>query len=159
MSPSWSPVDKLLFIPALEECDIYVTSEHNPEPMHDIAGGGGGPVPGHPGEFYLRAVDPITGERRWQQRMTGPAEMWAGTVATAGGLVFYGDDGGNLVAVNSATGQILWHYYTGQSLYASPMTYSVEGKQYVAIAAGADVFAFGLFEAAEPFERPKETVR
>jgi alcohol dehydrogenase (cytochrome c) len=156
MSPSWSPVDKLLFVPSLEQCDIYVGMQQNPEPMHDQGGGGGSPVPHEPGKFYLRALDPLTGERRWQQPMAGPAVMWAGTVATAGGLVFYGDDAGDLVAVNSSTGENLWHYYTGQFLFASPMTFAVEGKQYVTISAGADIFTFGLFEAAKPFSRPLE---
>jgi alcohol dehydrogenase (cytochrome c) len=78
--------------------------------------------------------------------MTGPATMWAGTVATAGGLVFSGDDDGNLVALDSATGKDLWHFYTGHSLYASPMTYAVAGRQYVTIAAETDIFTFALFQ-------------
>lgn len=156
MSPSWSPSDKLLFVPTLEQCDIYVASEHNPEPMRGLAGGGGGPVPGHPGKFYLRALDPITGQRKWQQPMTGAAVMWAGTVATAGGLVFYGDDQGDLVAVNSTTGENLWHYNMGQDLFASPMTYADKGNQYVTMAAGTDIFTFALFQAAKPFTPPKE---
>lgn len=156
MAPSWSPVDKLLFVPTLEQCDIYVATEHNPEPMHDLAGGGGGPVPGQPGKFYLRALDPISGERKWERPMAGPAVMWAGTVATAGGLVFYGDDEGDLVAVNSSTGENLWHYNMGQFLFASPMTFAVNTKQYVTIAAASDIFTFGLFEPAKPFKAPKE---
>jgi alcohol dehydrogenase (cytochrome c) len=91
--------------------------------------------------------------------MTGRAEMWAGTVATAGGLVFYGDDDGDLVAVNSSTGANLWHYNMGQDLFASPITFEADGKQFVSIAAGSDVFTFGLFEPSKPFERPKEVTR
>ena len=159
MAPSWSPVEKLLFVPTLEQCDLYFGNEHNPEPMKGLAGGGGSPVPGEPGRFYLRALDPLTGKRKWQQPMAGPGIMWAGTVATQGGLVFYGDDDGNLVAVNSATGDNLWHYYTGQYLFASPMTFSVKGKQYVSIAAGSDVVAFGLFEPAQRFKAPLEITK
>jgi alcohol dehydrogenase (cytochrome c) len=72
--------------------------------------------------------------------------MWAGTVSTAGGVVFFGDDDGNLVAVDAREGKHLWHYSTAQRLTASPMTYEVGGKQYVAIAAGTEIYAFGLFE-------------
>ena len=72
--------------------------------------------------------------------------MWAGTVATAGGLVFSGDDDGNLIAQDSKTGKYLWHFYTGHTLYASPVTFSVNGKQYVTIAAETDIVTFALFE-------------
>jgi alcohol dehydrogenase (cytochrome c) len=73
--------------------------------------------------------------------------MWAGTVSTAGGVVFTGDDDGNLVALDARTGQDLWHFSTGHSLFASPATYMVDGRQYVTIAAESDVFTFGLFDA------------
>ena len=65
-------------------------------------------------------------------------------MTTAGGLVFFGDDAGSLEAVDAKTGKALWHFNTGQDISASPMTYSVAGKQYVAIAAGSDVFSFAL---------------
>ncbi|MBV9307324.1 MAG: PQQ-binding-like beta-propeller repeat protein, partial [Acidobacteriaceae bacterium] len=65
---------------------------------------------------------------------------------TAGGLVFFGDDDGQLIAVDARTGKDLWHYSMGQLLTASPITFSVRGKQYVSIASASDVFTFGLFE-------------
>jgi alcohol dehydrogenase (cytochrome c) len=156
MSPSFDPKQGLLFVPTLEQCDLYVSTMRNPEPMHGFMAGGGGPVPGEPGKFYLRALDPVTGAKRWEYPMAGPATMWAGTVATAGGLIFFGDDQGQLVAVDSANGKDLWHYNMGQYLSASPMTFSVNGRQYVAIVSATDVFAFALFEPAKPFTPPKE---
>ena len=72
--------------------------------------------------------------------------MWAGVVSTAGGVVFFGDDDGQLAALDEETGRHLWHFYMGQLLTASPITYSVDGKQYVTIAAATSVFTFGLFE-------------
>lgn len=81
--------------------------------------------------------------------MTGPATMWAGTVATAGGLVFFGDDDEHLVAVDASTGKDLWHYNMGQLLTASPITFAVNGKQYVSIASATDVFTFGLFAPSD----------
>ena len=65
-------------------------------------------------------------------------------MTTAGGLVFFGDDSGSLEAVDAMTGKPLWHFNTGQDISASPMTYAVGRKQYVAIAAGSDVFSFAL---------------
>ena len=81
--------------------------------------------------------------------MTGPTTMWAGTVSTAGGLVFFGDDDGHLVAVDARNGKHLWHFPTSQNLTASPITYLAGGKQYVAIAAATHVWSFGLFEPAQ----------
>ncbi|MBV8831466.1 MAG: PQQ-binding-like beta-propeller repeat protein [Acidobacteriaceae bacterium] len=146
MSPSYSPITKLLYVPALEECDLYTEAVQNPEPMKDLEGGGAESIPDEPGKFYLRALDPVSGKRVWQYPMTGRAEMWAGALSTAGGLVFFGDDDGSLVALEASTGKYLWHYYMAQTLTASPITYSVGGSQYVAIAAGTEIFAFGLLE-------------
>jgi alcohol dehydrogenase (cytochrome c) len=78
--------------------------------------------------------------------MTGPAESWAGTVSVAGGVVFFGDDDGHLVALNARDGKHLWHFQMGEGLTASPITYAVNGKQYVAIASATAIFSFGLFE-------------
>ena len=64
-------------------------------------------------------------------------------MTTVTGLVFFGDDAGEFEAVDGATGKPLWHFNTGQTIHASPMTYGVDGIQYVAIAAGSDLFSFG----------------
>jgi alcohol dehydrogenase (cytochrome c) len=74
----------------------------------------------------------------------GPGDSWGGTLTTAGGLVFFGDDAGSLEAVEAHTGNALWHFNTGQTMHASPMSYMVGGEQYVAIAAGSDIFSFSL---------------
>jgi len=148
MSPSFSPETGLFYVPTLEQCDIYTGSAKDPEPMKGFAGTGGERIPAEPGKFFLRALDPQTGERRWEYPMTGPRTMWAGTVSTAGGVLFFGDDDGQLVALDAQTGKHLWHYYMGQMITASPITFSLDGKQYVSIAAGSDVFTFGLFEPA-----------
>ena len=86
--------------------------------------------------------------------------MWAGAVSTAGGVLFFGDDDGQLVALDAKTGKHLWHYNMGQKLTASPMTFSLDWKQYVSIASPTDVFTFGLFEAAVSVTVPvvKESV-
>jgi alcohol dehydrogenase (cytochrome c) len=159
MSPSFSPATGWLYVPTLEQCDIYTASAKKPEPMKGFAGTGAETVPKDPGKFYLRALDPKTGKRVWEYPMTGKGDMWAGTVSTAGGVVFFGDDDGHLVAVDARQGRHLWHFNTGQTLTASPITYEVAGRQYVAIAAGTDVMAFGLFEPARSVPLVKESVR
>ena len=65
-------------------------------------------------------------------------------MTTASGLVFFGDNSEAFEAVDAKTGKPLWHFNTGQPLHASPMTYAVHGKQYVATAAGSDIFSFAL---------------
>lgn len=148
MSPSYDSETGLFYVVTLEQCDVYVSSSKEPEPMHNFAGGAGEQIPTEPGKFYLRALDPKTGNRAWDYPMTGPGTMWAGTVSTAGGVVFFGDDDGHLVALDSANGRHLWHFNMGQPLFASPVTYAAGGKQYVTIASQTDIFTFGLFEPA-----------
>jgi glucose dehydrogenase len=73
----------------------------------------------------------------------------------AGGVVFFGDDQGQLVALDSRTGEHLWHFAMGERLTASPITYLADGKQYVAIASATAIFSFGLFERAQRLPPPK----
>jgi alcohol dehydrogenase (cytochrome c) len=145
MSPSYDPSTGLLYVVTLEQCDIYSSSAKEPKPSSGFRGTGGEQIPSEPGQMYLRALEASTGALRWQHKMPGPATMWAGTVSTAGGLVFTGDDDGNLVALDSTTGKDLWHFYTGHTLYASPITFEMDGRQYVKIAAESDIFTFALF--------------
>jgi alcohol dehydrogenase (cytochrome c) len=84
--------------------------------------------------------------------------MWTGTVSTATGVLFSGDDDGHLIALDAKTGRHLWHYNVGDILTASPIIYAVDGKEYVAIAAGTNVFSFGLFEPAQSVALPVITV-
>ena len=74
----------------------------------------------------------------------GEGRSAAGVMTTAGGLLFFGDDAQSFEAVDAKTGKALWHFNTGQTISASPMTYAVNSTQYVAIAAGSDVFSFAL---------------
>ncbi len=144
--PDYNPGTGLLYLLTLEECGMFTTSSQKPIPMNYFAGGTAS-EPG--GQVVLRALDPATGKRVWQSPMTGSARMWTGVVSTASGVLFSGDDDGHLIALDGTTGKHLWHYYTGDDLTASPITYEVDGKQYVSIASGTNVFAFGLLEAMQ----------
>ena len=96
---------------------------------------------------YLRAIDIETGDIKWEIPQVGPAERnYSGVLATSSGLVFYGETSGGFAAVDSATGAPLWHFEAGGTWKASPMTYSVHGRQYVAIASGANILSFALPE-------------
>ncbi len=92
----------------------------------------------------VRALDPLTGEKVWENRMFQPA--WAGLLSTAGGVIFAGTDDGYFKALDAKTGKQLWQLNLGGGIKASPMTYSTKGRQRVAIAAGNGLFVFGLPE-------------
>ena len=94
--------------------------------------------------MYLRAIDVETGRIVWEVPQIGNSNNYAGTLATAGSLVFYGQANGEFAAVDAKTGSHLWHFETHETWKASPMTYMVDGRQYVAIVAGANVLAFAL---------------
>jgi alcohol dehydrogenase (cytochrome c) len=146
MSPSINPKIGLLYVVTLEQCDIYTGSAKEAIPSTGFRGTGGEQIPAEPGKFYLRALDAKSGEIKWEYPMPGPARMWAGTVSTEGGLVFSGDDDGSLVALDARSGEDLWHFPMGNTIFASPMTYMTEGKQFVTIATATDIFTFALFE-------------
>ncbi len=83
---------------------------------------------------YLLAWDPVTQTERW--RVPHTSAINGGVLATAGGLVFQGNDAGNLVAYAAATGKKLWSFDAQMGIVAPPISYSVKGKQYVAVMAG-----------------------
>lgn len=134
-STAFSPLTHLYYVMALEHCVVKLSRSNWKKP----------PQP-EPGEKYLRALNIETGETEWEVRQIGPAEgkRVAGVLATAGGLLFYGDPGGDFVAASQHDGHALWHFPSGDIYKASPMTYLVNGKQYVAIAAGSHIISFGL---------------
>ena len=90
----------------------------------------------------MLALDPTTGETRWRFEMVTPAP--AGMLSTAGGLVFTGDGQGYLIALDAKTGKPLWHFQTGGQIIAPPITYTLNGKQQIAIAAGTTIVTFAL---------------
>jgi alcohol dehydrogenase (cytochrome c) len=157
-SPSYSPDTGLFYVMTLEQCDLYTSSARPFIKGQNYDGTAAEAIPSEPGQFFLRAIDIQNGDTRWEIPLSGVAAQssWPGTLATAGGLVFFADDSGYLSAADARTGKILWHFYTGQFINASPMSYSVAGKQYVTIANNTDIFSFGLFEPIRP---PREPLR
>ena len=99
-----------------------------------------------PGKKYVRALDIETGKTVWEIPLTGPVEgkRWAGVLLTAGGILLYPDPNGDLVAVDEKDGKYLWHIATNETVKTAPMTFTVDGHQYVSVAAGANILSFGL---------------
>jgi alcohol dehydrogenase (cytochrome c) len=143
-SPSYNPSTGLFYVMALETCNLFFAK---PKPFvkgETYYGTGTTLPPDEHAQKILLALTVADGKLAWRYPQVGSGDSWAGTLTTAGGLVFFGDDAGSLEAVEAATGRALWHFNTGQRISASPMTYAVDGFQYVAIAAGSDVFSFAL---------------
>lgn len=91
----------------------------------------------------LSAVDPATGRLRWQLETEGNL-AYGGVLATAGGLVFFAQRDGHLVAVDAETGHILWRHRVDDRVLGSPMAFAVDGEQRIAIASIRGITAFGL---------------
>ena len=106
-----------------------------PQPQ---APGGGGPgeTEGQVGDAYgtVTAVEPTTGAIRWSYKNDYP--ILAGALATAGGLVFSGDLEGHAFALDDLTGEVLWKFQTGSSIRSQPITWKVDGEQFVAVPSG-----------------------
>jgi alcohol dehydrogenase (cytochrome c) len=142
-SPSYNPETRSLYFMALEACSVYSSGEQKFTEGETYYATGVRRAPGEHGQKILLAYDLETATFRWRYPQTGVRGA-AGTMTTASGLVFFGDTAETFEAVDAKTGKPLWHFNTGQFLHASPMSYAVNGKQYVAIAAGGDVFSFAL---------------
>lgn len=145
-SPSYNESTHMLYFMALEQCQTYFSAPH-PEPFHEgetYYSTGVKRIAGEDSQKILLAYDIVGGEIAWRYPQTGHGHSSAGTMTTASGLVFFGDDAESLEAVNARDGKPLWHFNTGQTISASPMSYAVGGKQYVSIAAGSDLFSFAL---------------
>jgi len=143
-SPSFNPDNGLLYVMALENCNVYYSKPQKFVKGEVYYGTGTKTPPDEHAQKVLLALSAADGKQVWRYPQTGRGDSWGGTLATAGGLVFFCDDAGSFEAVDAATGHPLWHFYTGQGFHASPMTYSVDGIQYVAIAADSDIFVFSL---------------
>jgi alcohol dehydrogenase (cytochrome c) len=144
MSTAFNPDTKLFYVMALERCSMYRKSGVWFEPGQSFYGGTTQNVPGEAGKKYLRALDVETGKIVWEYPQIGPSNSWGGVLSTVTGLVFFGEDSGAFAAVDAKTGKLIWHFPANASWSASPMTYAAGGRQFIAVAGGGTVFAFGL---------------
>jgi alcohol dehydrogenase (cytochrome c) len=145
-STSFLPATGLYYVQALEKCGVYTKT-----PMQWKSGTGyfGGSFESAPEELpvkVLRAINIETGSIAWELPQVGAANSWGGTLATASGLVFFGEDSGALMAVDASNGKPLWRFQANQTWKASPMTYMFDGKQYVAVASGSNIISFALLQ-------------
>ncbi|MDE0433197.1 MAG: PQQ-dependent dehydrogenase, methanol/ethanol family [Bryobacterales bacterium] len=142
MSPSYSPVTKLLYVPVREMGSYYFKGEAKYEPGKVFVGGGERRLDGDKAWGSVRALRADSGERVWDFRT--PSPLWTGVMATAGGLVFGGSNEGNFYALDASTGKPLWDFQTGGVIRSNPISFLVDGKQYVATSGGRAYYVFAL---------------
>ena len=142
MSPSYSPVTKLLYVPVREMGAYYFKGEAKYEPGKVFVGGGERRLDGDKAWGSVRALRADSGERVWDFRT--PSPLWTGVMATAGGLVFGGSNEGNFYALDASTGKPLWDFQTGGVIRSNPISFLVGGKQYVATSGGRAYYVFAL---------------
>jgi len=143
MPPTYDPQTGLFYVTARDQCDIFSTAPQPYEAGHAFYGSAYFPSEeARPYLGFLKAIDSASGEIKQKFQHTSPT--WSGTLSTAGGLVFSGDAEGNFIAFDATSLKPLWHFQMGGAVYAGPMAFAVDGKEYVAIAAGSSIYAFGL---------------
>lgn len=141
---------------------IYVPATHNPTRYHLEQDEQGRPVSVlsflNDGERWgtVSAINPLDGKIVWQEKTDLP--VISGALATASGLLFHGQSNGDFVARDAATGKLLWRFATGAGVNAPAITYAVNGRQYVAVAAGGhSLFKYPLGNAVIGFALPEKS--
>jgi alcohol dehydrogenase (cytochrome c) len=154
-SPSFSPRTGLFYIPAwVDYSSVYVKQPVEYTEGRIFAGAmPQSPVPmvrsapinqrrEEEGYGAVRAMDPNTGQQKWEFKMSDVTD--SGILTTASNLLFAGGREGYFFALDARNGSMLWKAQTGGQVAAGPMTYAVNGKQYVAVAAGNALYVYAL---------------
>jgi alcohol dehydrogenase (cytochrome c) len=140
MSPSFDPTAQLFLVSARETCATFFRRPQEFKAGERFMSG----IQRMESRNFgaLRAIDPLTGETKWEYRHKLPS--WAGVLTTAGGVAFTGDNDGYALAFDVRTGKPLWRYLIGAPIYAAPTTVLVNGRQIVLLPAGTTLTAFAL---------------
>ena len=163
-APSFSPRTQLFYLTAWEDYhSLYFTWDQEYEAGKSYTGGAPrSPIPSLRRESFIkwgpewgygvvRAINPVTGDKAWDYKMTDVSD--AGILTTGSDLLFSGNREGYFFALDAKTGKELWKRYLGLQVANSPITYTIDGQQYVTISAGHALFTFGLPRTAAPTGR------
>jgi alcohol dehydrogenase (cytochrome c) len=142
--PSYDPAQQLFFVMARETCAYYTPSKQEMVPGRVFMSGGMKKLES-PDYSALRAIDPRTGDIKWEHKFS--MSSLAGVMSTASGVVFSGDQEGVFHAFEAKSGKHLWQYRMGSPIWGgAPMTYMLDGRQYVLLPSGNTLVAFALPE-------------
>ena len=137
--PSFNPEASLFYVNAVKGYSLAYLTDTDEKPE-----GYGGVGRTLWFQSVLKAIDYKTGKVRWEHAFPGGGVAGSGILSTAGELLFSGDPSGNLVAWDPPTGGILWHFHLPAPVSNGPMTYELEGRQYLVVGAGDTLYAFAL---------------
>jgi alcohol dehydrogenase (cytochrome c) len=144
-STAYNPATGLFYLMAAETCTVFTKNSQWFVQGQSFYGGTTRRSPGDAGAKFLRALDVQTGKIVWEIPGLSGGVIASGVMTTAGGLIFFGDAaGGAFVAADARTGKLLWHFNTGLGWKAGPMTYLIEGRQYIGMMAGSTMMVFGI---------------
>jgi alcohol dehydrogenase (cytochrome c) len=129
-----------MYVAVREEGAVFYRATVEYKAGSYFSAGGMRGIPGVEPSGSIQALDPLTGEPRWEFRLHSPP--WAGVLSTAGGLVFSGTNEGNVFALDAANGKALWDFQAGAPVYNGPISHEFEGRQYLVVAAGRSLMAF-----------------
>jgi outer membrane protein assembly factor BamB len=144
-APSYDAKTGTMYLAFSESAFGFMRAAPEYEPGKLYMGGRGYPAANGDRLAGFRAIDIETGNVRWEYRVSR-LSLSAGVLSTAGGVVLGATAEGNLIALDAKTGNVLWHFQTGAPITSSPMSYAVNGRQFVAIAAGNVLYSFALPE-------------
>jgi alcohol dehydrogenase (cytochrome c) len=156
--PSFDPSRRLFFVTAHETCAVWEPKQPtSPIKMGvRVPSGGRRLVEGRDQYAALRAIDPTTGEIRWEHKYrpypsTVSLDLCGGILSTGSGLVFTGDNDGFFHAFDATTGKEFWRYQTGAPIWGSaPISYVLDGRQWVVTTSGLSLVAFALPASSGP---------
>ena len=143
-SPSYSKLTGLFYVSVREMGSLYFKKEAEYKPGQYFMGGGEQLLPGDNAYGALKALDPVTGDIKWEFKLQSPP--WSGVLSTAGGLVFGGTIEGNFFALDAVSGKSKWQFQTGGQIVSNPMSFNANGQQRIAIATGGSLMVFGLIQ-------------
>src|SRR5262249_5805821 len=150
-APSYSPLTGWMYLEYSENGQQYVSTPVPYEAGRQYIGRTNATDPATPksGEpassAGIKALDPETGRTMWDFKIF-QGSLTNGVLATAGNVLFASIRDGNFVALDATTGKHLWHIQTGGNSASSPISYAVDGRQFVAIAAGNTLYSFAIPE-------------
>ena len=139
MSPAFNTKTGLLYVTTQQSYSIFYLTDTDKKPE-----GWGGREQVVLARNYLKAIDYKTGQVKWTHEYAGKGPGQAGVLTTAGNLVFAGDPVGNFVAFDAANGKQLWHARLTAAVSNGPISYEMEGRQYIIVGAGDQLFAFTM---------------
>lgn len=146
-SPSYDPDRSTMFVIAYDGGQTYRSAPVEYEAGRQYSGGAGGGGGGgrEAGSISILAIDTLTGKIKWRHPLIRRS-FAIGVLATRSGVLFAATGEGNLIALDSKTGKTLWHFQTGGNIASAPMSYAVDGQEFISLGSGNVLYTFALPE-------------